>query len=167
MTVDYDLLAGANTEERRDEIVDTAFMSGGYVSVTDALANRNKGGNIVLKYMDAESKQGMVDPATGYRELDQKRTFKLFCIRKEDGTPYAPGDVVEWEVSRGNRDHRGRKLTGQQINEMLIRGDRNRLYQRKGLTVDEKGCIECTYVDAATLLTKFRGPLQIRIVYLW
>ena len=154
MSIDYDVLAGANTQERREDIVEKAFGSGDYIAVTDALANRNKGGALVLKYLDIETKQGMTG-ADGYRELDQRRTFKLRCIRRTDGTEYRPGETVEWEVSRGNRDSRGNKLTGQQINEMLIRGDRGKLYQKKRFTVDEKGCIEVGYIDAATLLTKF------------
>lgn len=154
MSIDYDVLAGANTEERRDEIVDAAFASGEYIAITDAMANRNKGGSLVLKWLDEEFKHGMTN-SDGYREDSTKRMFKLFCIRRTDGSEYKPGDVVTWEVSRGNRDKRGRKLSGQQINEMLIRGDRDKLYQSKGFKVDAKGCIEISYRDASTLLSKF------------
>lgn len=155
MTVDYDALAGANTQEKRENIVSEAFASGDYVYVTDAIANRNKGGSLVLKYFDVETKEGMLDPTTGYREDDRRRKFKIFCKRDANGTEYKPGDVIEWEVSRGNRDSRGNKLTGQQINDMAIRGERDKLYRKKRFVVDEKGCIEAGYVDASALLTKF------------
>lgn len=155
MSIDYDALASANTDVRRQDIVERAFGTGDYISVTDALSNRNKGGSLVLKFFDEEVKHGMVNLESGYREDNTKRMFRLFCKRRFDGTEYEPGDIVEWEVSRGNRDRRGEKLSGQQINEMIIRGDRNKLYQKKGFTVDEKGCIEIGYIDAATLLTKF------------
>jgi hypothetical protein len=150
--INYHVVSSIRSNAERHRAIKMELARAKYVCITDAIMNRKRGGNYVLEHLDVENKEGMYDPDTRFHNRNNRRTWKIKALCNEWGEPYKPGDMVIWTENLPYKDDLGRKVSGRDVNAAIIRGE-GHLYKRKqGLEVDENGCIECDYAQAATLL---------------
>lgn len=143
--VDYNTIATQKNLEGRLTALENEIKSAGYVCLTDAITNYSFGGQIMLERLMRDDKD--------LAPTGDNRKWKLFVMRDEWGNVPKPGDKVVREILRPFKDRAGRKLRSTAMNDMRRRGTFNRdLVIRREFTVDDKGCIECTYDDAAWFL---------------
>jgi hypothetical protein len=153
--IDYTALAAIPDEKVRKLSCANMVRAAGYVSISDALVSRLIGGNHVLIHLEREEKEGLpnqggdIEVGSGRKRT---RTWRIKCLKDSWGDPVKPGDQVRWLVHRRNRDDLGLKLRSTDIKDMKRRGTAHKLETHHTAVVDEKGCIELTYADAAMLL---------------
>lgn len=156
--IDYETLRNAHFT-RRAALVDDMISKSEYVSISDAMVNREHGGNLVLQALDFETKNG------GYYKdgiiVPEGRKFKLRVLCDEHGDALKTGDKVQWKQSLRNRVRdaksgpSGRVMSTREQAAAVRRGDSQKLVDVRERTLDKSGCIECNYQEASTLLSEF------------
>jgi hypothetical protein len=153
--IDYAALARIPEPGQRHVATKLAIKKVNYVSLSDALVNRNNGGNFVLVYLENESQSGRVDPSTGLTMPNDVRQWKIQILCDEFGNPPKPGDVHKWKFGVTKKDEFGVKLTSRTIKEIRRKGLGHTLEEWHGDTIDEYGCIKLPYKDAVLLLDNY------------
>ena len=137
--------------QRREKILKELERVGDDFMITDALSRVSEGGLFVL-----QSIQGNVDgqpvPRDSGSDRAYRRTYWLRVLSDQWGRPVKPGDEVEWKVGQRMRDAMGRKYTRRQINDFIRRGEIRQIEYWHSAIVNEHGCIEVSFEDAALLL---------------
>jgi hypothetical protein len=137
--IDYEQIAAGRSSEHKMRIAQSEIQRVGYVSVSDALVNRDRDSVIVLQALDAMDSQGQVPP------------IKLKILRDRNGNPPEPGDVYSWKYQIVTRDPYGKKYDSGAIREMQRRGQDNHVIHHSA-AIDADGCIVVPYKDGANLL---------------
>lgn len=150
--IDYAALARIPEPGQRHVATKLAIKKVDYVSLSDALVNRNNGGNFVLVYLENESQSGRLDTNTGITMPNNVRQWKIQILCDEFGNSPVPGEIHKWKFGVAKKDEFGVKLTSRTIKEIRRRGLGETLEEWHGDTIDEYGCITLPYKDAALLL---------------
>lgn len=111
------------------------------VLLTDCLSNKDRDGLLVMRTLDDFDKQngGVL-------------RYKIKVLKDIWGNPVYPEDIVEWKFERKTRDMFGHKITNRQFKEYVRRGEQREIEVWHEAIVDEKGCIDVPFKDAAILL---------------
>jgi hypothetical protein len=137
--IDYEKIAAGASPEHKMRIAQSEMARVGYVSLSDALTNRDRDSVVVLQALDAMDADGRVQPV------------KLKILRDRHGNPPVPGDVWEWKYQIRTRNAFGQKYDSGKIKEMQRRGDDDHVIYHSAV-VDADGCITVPYRDASNLL---------------
>lgn len=110
------------------------------ILITDCLSNKDRDGLLVMKVLtDAVAENPTV-------------RYKIRVLSDMWGNPVKPGDKVEWKFERKTRDMFGKKITNRQFKEYIRRGEEREIEIWHDAIVDEKGCVDVPFKDAAILL---------------
>ncbi|MCP4640280.1 MAG: hypothetical protein GY851_07610 [bacterium] len=148
--IDYRAIANEHVLQRKRAVAREQFNEAAYVSVSDAMVNITRGGEVVLEKLGAESRTGIKDKA-GVSSLTNQRAWKLRVLCDRWGMPVKPGDVIKYKADLTNKDEDGNKLTSRDIKDMKRRGAYN-LVTTHALVVDDRGCLTALFEDASKLL---------------
>jgi hypothetical protein len=151
MAIDYDRLASIDDPRRRYVATQEAVARAGKIILSDALINRDHGGNYVLVYLDKEQLDGVRDE-NGIVRPAEIRTFKIKILFDEFGNPPKPGTEHKWLFGRTKRDKFGWKISTRQAKEIIRKGNRVELETYHAAKIDNNGCITVPYKDAVHLL---------------
>jgi hypothetical protein len=144
--LDWKKISESKKGFQRNEAIASEMMRVEYVCLTDCFINIDKGAREVLASLDLEAKNN--------GRYGEQRTYKLKCLRHEDGTDVKPGDKITWKQQHVTRLH-GRPLR-QKDKELMIRQGKGHLLVKMGEAVaDADCCIVVPYVDAAQLLSLY------------
>jgi len=143
--VDYNAIVTQRTNDGRIAALKREVEKAAYVCLTDALNHYNYGGAMMMERLEADN--------TDKAPMGTNRKFKIFVMRDAWGNPGKPGDTVTRKIPKPLRDDSGRKLRSSTKNDMMRRGTWEKIFvTKRDFIIDNKGCIECTYEDAAWLL---------------
>jgi len=152
--VDYASINSQPTSDQKLDLINREIKRLQVPSITDALVNRNSGGQRMLERLDNASKEGIYDPDTD-SYTDVKATWKLKKLKNENGSTPKPGDVVRVKYFKTARNPAKKKMGANDI-EMLTRRGLGSHYERfHTKTLDANCCAEFDYPDASQLLTQF------------
>jgi hypothetical protein len=143
--------------ERQQAVAKEQMVKAGYVSISEAIVNRPRGGHAVLLELEDEANLGMINPALpgrDMRDLMLRRTWKIKCLTDQWGFEYKPGDVVEWKTGLGYRV-KHKWLPSFTIQNMIRRGEEHKVHIKSAAVVDADGCITVGYRDAGIILEQW------------
>lgn len=134
-----------NPDEKRKQIREEIEQAS-YVSISDIMVNRNRGGHPVLAKLEQTSK----------REAEQgrPRMWKLRCLVHQNGSKPQPGDEVRWKRQLHYKVD-GRKLGSTEIQDMIRRGDGHLIVEMGTAKLDENCEFMANYADASYLLSQY------------
>jgi hypothetical protein len=140
--IDYEAIASGRSPEHKMRIAQDQIKKVGYVSISDALVNRDRDSVLVLQALDAMDSEG------------RTQKVKLLVLRNEWGDKPNPGDTHEWKSQIRTRDEFGKKIDQAAIHAMKRRGEDTHVIYHSSV-VDADGCITVSYKDAAMLLGNY------------
>jgi hypothetical protein len=140
--IDYEQIAAGRSPEHKMRMAQDQIKKVGYVSLSDALANRDRDSVIVLQALDAMCAE------------DRLPRYKIKILRDAYGYAPEPGDVHEWKWQIKTRDEFGKKYDQSRIHEMVRRGEDTHVIYHSAV-IDEDGCITVGYKDAVMLLNNY------------
>lgn len=138
--IDYEAIAAGRSPEHKMRVAQDQIKKVGYVSVSDALVNRDRDSVIVLMALDAMDQEGRVPK------------IKLKILRDAYGDPPVPGEIHEWKSQVKTRDVYGKKIDQAAVHAMMRRGEDEHIIYHSAV-IDADGCITVSYKDAAMLLS--------------
>lgn len=112
------------------------------VMISDCLVNVDRDGLMVMRTLHNHFMQN--------RDL----FYKIHVIQDLWGNPVKPGQKIEWKAGMKKRDPFGKKYSIQQIKNFQRRGELRQIEIWHNATVDDKGCINVSFEDAAILLSE-------------
>ncbi len=133
-------------DEQREEHLREYFADTDNVDLTDILSKRKRGAGSVLRYIEHWGKG---------------KTAILKPLRKRDGSPYKPGDKVEWVRDTHNRKPlggvpgKGRKVSSAEMQDMIMQGEDDCFTEMGSAIVDKNGFITIPVKDAVSNLYLF------------
>jgi len=145
MGINWDRIKNSKDKQERLANAHKELLAQDYICLSDIFVNFDRGGSQVKEALDNLNK-------------DRPMTYRILVMRGVWGEQYKPGDVFEWKrsvLTRENGDY-GKKLTAPQIEAKLRRGEGHKKYgfaKVGSAIIDEYGCIEVPYHDAAMLLS--------------
>ena len=146
--IDYNMISNTRGMNEKMQRLEEEIDRCEYVCLTDALDQRERGGQLALLFLDDELKFDKRD--------DGPRMWRLRVLRHADGKPVKPGDKIVRRIPRPLKDRAGNKINSRSVNRMIQSGEYERNYVRKKtFVVDRDGCISCSYQDAGYFLTSF------------
>lgn len=145
--IDYNRISNSRGMNEKLSCMQEEIERCRYISLTDAISLRGRGGQLVMEFLDDEFRRNGI---TG-----KHRIWKLRCLKHPDGSVPKPGDEIRREINNTPRALDRKKLTLQTINQMHITGEINKYKDVRTFTVDEDGCITCSYDDAGWFLSTF------------
>lgn len=113
------------------------------VSISDCLMNSDRDGLLVMRTLMELHKQ------------NRDMFYKLKVLKDHFGNAVLPGQKLEWKAGMKIRDPFGKKYTMQQINNFRRRGEIRQIEIWHSAIVDNKGCINVNFEDAAILLSLY------------
>jgi hypothetical protein len=152
--INWDAIAAGTSASRRRQIAAQEVERCGFVSLTDASMNDDKGGVFVREILADEESGAMRDPRRVVMAQTSRRLFKLFWLRHQDGTLAKPGDKVQWKV--GNLTHEpgtGKPMTTRLLRTMRRQGASTEFVHQA--IIGDDGCIMVPFSDASLLLSKY------------
>jgi len=141
--------SGQTTQERKRICRQELDRLGPDLALTDVMMHLEDGGLHMMELLAEEASGGLRDER-GRMSTGSARMFRLRCLRKPDGTPHSPGDVIEWKAGLITTDEYGRPLTTATKRARVRRGEPLEL--TNVATVDPSGCISVPFSDASYLL---------------
>lgn len=147
-SINYNQIWSHKTENEKWLALKAEVARVKYVSLTDVYTNLSNGGYMMLSFLDRQEKEG-------FRTRSEYR-WKLRAICDEWGNEYKPGDVIVRKIQRPLTDEAGRKYRANAINDFRRRGVfEQKFIEKREFVVDEKGCIDCSYEDAAWFISEY------------
>jgi len=154
-TIDYEAIAIQPDKRTKLRAASDQFDKVAYINISDALANFERGGDIVLQKLDKEAKNGRYDSGLKAHTMTKQRQYKIKVLFDRFGQPVKKGDVVEWKFDLRTRDADDRKLSTKDIANIIRTGRGDSLKIMHAAEVDKDGCITVDYQDAAKLLNNW------------
>lgn len=155
--IDWNKMASTKGPDR-PRVAGEEVLKLDYISISDCLMNRDRGGGMVLE--QAAFKYGVSKGKRQPSELGRYRIKPLREFAVDSSFSYKPGDVIEWKRQLYNRESYGlqkgagsKKLTQEKIDDMVRRGDGDQVSDYGSAIVDEHGLITVTYQDAAQMIS--------------
>lgn len=143
----FDVVARKTATDRMQALL-AEIEKADYICLTDAIVHMNQGGAMMLPWLADDEINGL--------RSGRPRKFKIQVLRNEWGVTPPELKTVERKITRPLKDSAGRPLTSRMIADMKRRGDFEKRYiETRVFPIDEKGCIECTYEDAASFLQDY------------
>ena len=139
--INYAYIVAPRTVDARLSALDQEIERVEHVLLTDAITHMEYGGALVLETLAKE-------------QVHKNIRWKIRVVKDEWGNAPKPGDVVTRRIQRKLVDRAGRKLRSNAVNAMKRQGGFEKRYiDKREFVVDDKGCIDCGYEDAAWLLS--------------
>ena len=142
--INFDVIAEHSAREYKIRMIRQEIERVGgleKILITDCLSNKDRDGLLVMKTLN--DSPVATNPNVRY---------KIKILKDMWGNPVSPGDKHEWKFERKIRDMFGKKYTNRQIKEFIRRGEQREIEIWHDAIVDEKGCIDVPFKDAAILL---------------
>jgi hypothetical protein len=115
--------------------------------LSDILIRGGGVGQPVLEELEAMESEAIMS-----RDADSLMKWKLKVIRDEWGNPPRPGDKVI-KINKLPLNKRGKSLPPDELNLAMLDGSYAKRFEKHvPYTIDEKGCIECSFTDAGYFL---------------
>jgi hypothetical protein len=150
--LNWEDLKTAKSTQARKGWLETAYV-GKYNCLSDAIVNRERGGQIAIEHIQKLAKAGVMSKS-GRIDPDVHPRWRLKVLKKDDGTVPVPGDIIEWCRDTFHREDKkeGPKLTSSEMEAIRRRGEIDRLEEWGEAEVDQDGCISVGFHDALTML---------------
>ena len=146
--IDYNAIWSQRTEDGKWDALENEVERVGHVCLSDTLTHLSSGGYMMLEWLGKQEEQNM--------RAGTEMRWKIRAIQDEWGNEYKPGDKVVRKITKPYRDKAGRKYRSNAINDFKRRGVYDKMFvEKREFIVDDKGCIDCSYDDAAFFLTEF------------
>ncbi len=146
--IDYSIIVARRTADDKIKTLKAEIARCGEILLTDAIVNMDRGGALMMKWLEEDEQRGL--------RAGAPRKWKLRVLRNEWGEEPPALKFIERRVMLPLKDEAGRTLRSRVINDMKRRGDFDRTFmQTRRYEIDDKGCIECTYEDAGWFLQEF------------
>lgn len=159
--VDYGTIGVQPTNNQKIEMIQREIIRVKVPSLTDALTNRESGGQKMLETLDKARKEGEYNPDEGSYDNSVKK-WKLRKIQNEDGSPVKPGQNIRIKYFQTTRNQAGLKMGANDIESLKRRGLGAHYERYHSVNLDSDCCAEFDYADAITLLTQFGIHYQHR-----
>lgn len=115
-------------------------------SLSDVYGNLNNGGQailVALEHLEAQNNRVGGKPFV----------WKIKVLRDEWGNVPKPGEIVERAIPVNRKNRKFHPVPARVLNSAIVDGSfSERFEDRHQYAVDPKGCIECTFHDAAYFL---------------
>jgi hypothetical protein len=148
MKIDYNAIWSQKTEDAKWTALENEVERVGHVCLSDTLTHLNSGGYMMLEWLGNQELQNI--------RAGTEMRWKIRAIQDEWGNKYKPGDKVTRRIQKPLKDKAGRKYRSNAINDFIRRGTFEKMFiELREFVVDDKGCIDCSYDDAAWFLTEF------------
>jgi len=152
MRIDFSVFNTYNTKEALHDYCEKIARNMDFddpICLSDCLAGHDDGGQL-LRIKIAE-----YDSECTFLQIPRP-TWRIKVIRDEWGNPPNPGDKIGRRYKRPlTKERNGETIpySGDELSKMIAMGTyEQKFHTYKYFTVDEKGCIECTFHDAIYFL---------------
>ncbi len=136
--IDFDRISQQAVSSIRNGVISNEIdKCNGEVLISDCLSHKDQSGLIVMQILDKENTQ---------------LRFRIKILKDKWGEPVEPGTKYEWFVEREVRDRFGKKHTQNDIRRLTQVNRIRSIEVWNSAIVDEYGCIEVGFRDAALLL---------------
>lgn len=95
-------------------------------------------------------------------------TWRLLVIRDEWGNVPQPGEAIDRIIPINRKTRDGKPVSAKDINRAMVDGSYSKKYEdNRSYTIDEKGCISCSFSDAVYFLKHWgiHGKTRTGITY--
>jgi len=142
--IDFAMIASNTGREYKIRAINSEIERVGIqnVAISDCLVNTDRDGLFVMRMMHEH-----------YRNNRDLR-YRIKVRSDLWGNPVKPGSNLEWKFHRKVRDPFGKKFTQNQIMEYRRRGEMRQIEIWHDAIVDDSGCINVGFEDAAILLSE-------------
>jgi hypothetical protein len=145
------VIQGTTTQMRRSYALAEMQRLETDLTITDVMMNLGRGGQQMMELLELEEKGSLRRP-DGRRMVGTNRSFRIRCVRHQDGSPIVAGEEISWKVAPVTRDELGRPLTTKMMRSMARRGEPLEL--RNAAIVDHNSCVTVGFTDASLLLNR-------------
>lgn len=152
--VDYGTIGVQPTSAQKVNFIQREIIRVKVPSLTDAITNRESGGQKMLETLDKARKEGEFNPDTQSYDNSVKK-WRLRKLKNQDGSNPKPGDEIRVKYFQTTRDEAGNKKGANEIESLKRRGLGSHYERYHVVRLDSDCCAEFDYADAITLLTQF------------